>query len=86
VIQYRLLQEYGAACSFKTLPFYKACWIQGDATKVADFVRYKQANVVNDKEDNLVYLAESEWYLNTERANNPAIKFFITNDYKHELA
>ncbi|HPI55382.1 MAG TPA: peptide chain release factor 3, partial [Chitinophagaceae bacterium] len=27
VIQYRLLQEYGAACSFRTLPYYKACWI-----------------------------------------------------------
>ena len=26
VIQYRLLQEYGAACEFRTLPFYKACW------------------------------------------------------------
>jgi peptide chain release factor 3 len=85
VIQYRLLQEYGAACSFRTLPYYKACWIKGDAQKVQDFIRFKQANIVQDKEDNLVYLAESEWYLNTERTNNPEIKFFITSDYKHEL-
>ncbi|WP_246186303.1 peptide chain release factor 3 [Phnomibacter ginsenosidimutans] len=27
VIQYRLLQEYGASVQFNTLPFYKACWI-----------------------------------------------------------
>jgi peptide chain release factor 3 len=27
VIQYRLLQEYGAACEFRSLPFYKACWL-----------------------------------------------------------
>lgn len=85
VIQYRLLQEYGAACSFKTLPFYKACWIKGDQQKVLDFVRFKQNNVVEDKEHHLVYLAESEWYLNTERRNNPDIKFYVTSDFKHEL-
>lgn len=85
VIQYRLLQEYGAACSFRTLPYYKACWIKGDEKKVADFIRFKQANIVEDKEGNLVYLAESEWYLNTERTNNPDIKFYITSDFKHEV-
>ena len=85
VIQYRLLQEYSAACSFRTLPYFKACWIKGDATKVADFMRYKQANIVEDKEGNFVYLAESEWYLNTEKNNNPDIKFYITSDFKYEL-
>jgi peptide chain release factor 3 len=85
VIQYRLLQEYGAACSFRTLPYFKACWIKGEAQKVSDFIRFKQANIVEDKEGNYVYLAESEWYLNTERSNNPDIKFFITSDFKHEL-
>ena len=85
VIQYRLLQEYGAACSFRTLPYFKACWIKGDAQKIQDFIRFKQQNVVQDKEENYVYLAESEWYLNTERTNNPDIKFYITSDFKHEL-
>lgn len=33
VIQYRLLQEYGAACEFRTLPFYKACWLTCEDTK-----------------------------------------------------
>lgn len=85
VIQYRLLQEYGASCSFKTLPYFKACWIKGEAQKLQDFMRFKQANIVEDKEGNFVYLAESEWYLNTERTNNPAIKFYVTSDFKHEL-
>jgi peptide chain release factor 3 len=85
VIQYRLLQEYGASCSFKTLPYFKACWIKGEAQKLQDFMRFKQANIVEDKEGNYVYLAESEWYLNTERTNNPAIKFYVTSDFKHEL-
>lgn len=85
VIQHRLLNEYGAACSFRTLPFYKACWIKGEPAKVADFTRFKQNNTVTDKEGNYVYLAESEWYLNTERRNNPDIHFYITSDFKHEL-
>ncbi|MBL7765623.1 MAG: peptide chain release factor 3 [Chitinophagaceae bacterium] len=85
VIQYRLLQEYGAACSFRTLPYFKACWMQGDEKVINDFTRFKQSNVVEDKEGNLVYLAESQWYLNTERANNPGIKFYMTNDFKHEV-
>ena len=85
VIQYRLLQEYGAACSFRTLPYFKACWIKKKKKKIQDFIRFKQQNVVQDKEENYVYLAESEWYLNTERTNNPDIKFYITSDFKHEL-
>lgn len=85
VIQYRLLQEYGASCSFKTLPYYKACWLKGEMNKLQDFMRYKQQNIVQDKEDNYVYLAESEWYLNTERNNNRDIGFYITSDYKHAL-
>ncbi|MEZ5047751.1 MAG: peptide chain release factor 3 [Chitinophagaceae bacterium] len=85
VIQYRLLQEYGASCEFRTLPFFKACWIQGSPEDVLQFTRFKQSNIVEDKEENTVYLAESEWYLNTERSNNPKLKFFITSDFKHEL-
>ena len=85
VIQYRLLGEYGAKCTFQHMPFFKACWIKGDQQKISDFVKFKQSNIVEDKEGNLVYLAESEWYLNTERTNNPEIDFYITSDFKHKL-
>jgi peptide chain release factor 3 len=81
VIQYRLLQEYGASCSLNTLPFYKACWIQStDQKKLDEFVRYKPQNIVSDKDGHLVYLAQSEWYLNTERTNNPEIEFTFTSE------
>ena len=82
VIQYRLLQEYGASCAFIPLQFYKACWITGDKKKVDDFVRFKQSNVMLDKDGNLVYLAQSEWFLNTERQNNPDIEFHFTSEFK----
>jgi len=86
VIQYRLLQEYGASCSFVPLAFYKACWITGDKKAIEDFARFKQNNIMEDKDGNLVYLAQSEWFLNTERQNNPDIEFHFTSEFKTAMA
>lgn len=81
VIQYRLLQEYGASVQFNSLPFYKACWITSDSkAKLDEFTRFKTANVVMDKDGHLVYLAQSEWFLNTEISNNPDIKFHFSSE------
>jgi peptide chain release factor 3 len=81
VIQYRLLQEYGASVQMNSLPFYKACWLtSNDAKKLEDFIRYKQANIAEDKDGHIVYLAASEWFLNTEIQNNPGIEFHFTSE------
>jgi peptide chain release factor 3 len=81
VIQYRLLQEYGAACEFRTLPFYKACWLTSNMLgKLDDFLRFKQQNAAVDKDGNPVYLAQSEWFLNTEITNNPDITFHFSSE------
>jgi peptide chain release factor 3 len=81
VIQYRLLQEYGASVQFNTLPFYKACWItSSNKAKLDDFTRFKTTNVVTDKDGYLVYLAQSDWFLQTEIANNPDIQFHFTSE------
>ncbi len=81
VIQYRLLHEYGASVQFNSLPFYKACWISSkDANKLNEFIRFKPGHVGVDKDGYLVYLANSEWFLNTERNNNPDIEFNFTNE------
>ena len=81
VIQYRLLHEYGASVQFNSLPFYKACWLTSDdAEKLADFARFKQANIGADKDGHMVYLAQSEWFLNTEKVNNPEISFHYTSE------
>lgn len=81
VIQYRLLQEYGAACEFRVLPFYKACWLTStDKQKLEDFLRFKQQNSGEDKDGNPIYLAQSEWFLNTEINNNPDIVFHFSNE------
>ena len=81
VIQYRLLHEYGASVVFNSVPFYKACWItSADPKKIEDFTRFKSGNIAIDKDGHLVYLAQSEWFLNTERTNNPDIEFHFTSE------
>jgi peptide chain release factor 3 len=81
VIQYRLLQEYGASVQMNNLPFFKACWLTSkDPKKVEDFAKYKQANIGEDKDGNTIYLAQSDWFLNTEIANNPDITFHFTSE------
>jgi len=81
VIQYRLLQEYGASVQFNTLPFYKACWLTAEnRSKLDEFTRFKTGNIVTDKDRHLVYLAQSEWFLNTEIANNPEIQFHFSSE------
>ncbi|WP_447639772.1 MULTISPECIES: peptide chain release factor 3 [Chitinophagaceae] len=88
VIQYRLLHEYGASVEFRPMPFYKACWLTCDNdTKLQDFLRFKQQNSGEDKDGMPVYLAQSEWFLDTEIRNNPDIKFHFTSEiHKQEIA
>ena len=81
VIKYRLKEEYGALCEFNTLPFHKACWLKSEnRQKILDFSKYKQEYIALDKDNNIVYLSPSEWYLNTEKANNKEITFAETNE------
>ncbi len=81
VIQYRLLHEYGASVVFNSMPFYKACWLtSNDQKKLEDFLRFKMANSAEDKDGHPVYLAQSEWFLNTEKTNNPDITFHFSSE------
>ncbi len=81
VIQYRLLQEYGASVQFNSLPFYKACWLTSEnKAKLDDFIRFKTGNTVYDKDGHVVYLAQSEWFLNTEISNNPEVTFHFSSE------
>lgn len=81
VIQHRLLNEYGASCKFVTLPVHKACWITSDSKeKLQDFMRFKTGQVAFDKDNNPVYLAESQWMLDQMIKNNPEIRFHFLSD------
>ena len=83
VIQYRLKHEYGATADFKPLNYFKACWILSESEeKLKEFMRRKHANIVSDKDENLVFLADSPWILKVAKDDFPEIKFYTTSDFK----
>lgn len=83
VIQFRLLHEYGASCSFKPLNYTKACWLTSDDQEsLKTFYMQKRGNIAFDKEENGVFMAESEWQLKMAKEAFPAIKFHFTSEFK----
>lgn len=87
VIQFRLANEYGAKCAFKTMKFKKARWVTcPDKEKLDHFIRRNAAEIAYDKEDNPVFLAASDWALNIALQNYPDIEFHFTSEFKQELA
>ena len=85
VIQYRLLHEYGASCTFKPLNYYKACWITSeDSDKINQFIRTKGNYMAWDKDNNPVFLATSEWILRLTQQDYPDIVFHTTSEFKKD--
>jgi peptide chain release factor 3 len=83
VIQYRLQHEYGASCRFQPLNYAKACWItSGDKRKLDEFIRAKSRHIMYDKDENPVFLAESQWLLNSAMENFPDVEFHFTSEFK----
>ncbi len=89
VLEYRLLNEYGAACYFRPLNFYKACWVIFDKEEdISELLRIRSHNLFNDKHGNLVFLADSVYALNAAKEKNPNAKFLFSiehNTETHEL-
>ena len=83
VIQYRLLHEYGAKCSFENLNVHKACWIEGDekSNSYKEFVRIKQKFLAKDKDNKLVFLADSAFSLQMVQEKYNKLKFHFTSEF-----
>jgi peptide chain release factor 3 len=87
VIQYRLEHEYKASCMFQSMSYYKACWVTSEnKIKLDEFVKRKANNIGWDKDGNPVFLAPSEWLLNTARQDYPEVVFHTTSDFKEGLS
>lgn len=85
VIQYRLLHEYGASCSFKPMQYYKAFWISSDdANEINQFIKTKYNYVAFDKEENPVFLATSEWIYTLTKQDYPKINFHTTSEMEQD--
>lgn len=82
VIQYRLEHEYNAKARFDAVNYHKACWMTGDKSKIAEFIKYKPQDIVLDKDDNLVFLAQTAYILEMAKSNNPDIEFHETSEFK----
>ncbi len=83
VIQFRLKNEYSASANFVPQHIYKACWISSkDPKKLAEFIDSKQRHIARDKDDKLVFMAESKAWLQMVTDNFPDIKFHFTSEFK----
>ena len=82
VIKYRLEHEYAAKCIFTNLSYYKACWVDTeDKTTLDKFIKMKQMNIVRDKDEKLVFLADSPFLLQMAEQDYPQITFHMNSDF-----
>jgi len=85
VIQYRLEHEYGAKCSYENLPMHKACWVEPEDPKNAEFKefkRVKQRYLATDKQGQLVFLADSAFTIQMTQSKYPTVKLHYTSEFK----
>jgi peptide chain release factor 3 len=85
VIQYRLEHEYGAKCTYENLNVYKACWVDPKDPKneeYQEFLRVKQRYLAKDKQNQIVFLADSQFSLQMTQQKYPSITFHFTSEFK----
>lgn len=85
VIQYRLEHEYGAKCTYENLNVYKACWVEPKDPKSQEFKEFlmvKQRYLAKDKQDQLVFFADSAFSLQMTQQKYPNITFHFTSEFK----
>jgi peptide chain release factor 3 len=82
VIQYRLLNEYGAQCRWESVGLYKACWIESnDTVALTHFRKRKAQYMAFDREGRDVYLADSAYVLTMAQQDFPSIRFHFTSEF-----
>ena len=82
VIQYRLLNEYGAQCRWEPINLYKACWIESDdAEALAAFKKRKHQFMAVDRDGRDVFLADSGYVLQMAQSDFPKIRFHFTSEF-----
>ena len=87
VINYRLIHEYGANCRFVPRNYFKACWVtSNDKIQLESFRRAKANYLAVDKDDNLVFLAETTFLLSMAEQDYPNITFHKSSEFMLELA
>jgi len=82
VIQYRLEHEYGAKCTYEPVAMHKACWVSSESDEaIKELKSRRRKNIAIDKDEKLVYLAESAWTLKMAEDNHPDVKFHTSSEF-----
>ncbi|MDP2089506.1 MAG: peptide chain release factor 3 [Flavobacteriaceae bacterium] len=84
VIQYRLEHEYGAKCSYENINIHKACWVHPDDERneeFKEFLRVKQRYLAKDKQNQLVFLADSAFTIQMTQQKYPSVKLHFTSEF-----
>jgi len=75
----RAAQEYKVEIEFEPVPYSNARWLKSDdEAALADFMRRNRNNIVHDRNEAPVYLANSKWELDHKVNTNEAIRFLKT--------
>ncbi|HLK81968.1 MAG TPA: peptide chain release factor 3 [Xanthobacteraceae bacterium] len=83
VLRDRLAAEYGLPVEFDVSEFQLARWISAeDSKKLEEFVEANRAGIAEDLDDDLVYLARSQFYLDYTKERAPGIVFNDVKDVK----
>jgi len=76
VLKYRLLHEFGASVDFSPINAYKAFWVKFKSKDdIEDLLRLRSHFLYLDKNNNLVFLADSLYSLHMAQEKNPKAKF-----------
>ncbi len=90
VMKYRLLNEYGASIDFLPMSAFKAFWLKYDSEKDIDYLnRLYSHNLYYDKNDNPVFIAETQFSYYKVMENCPNLKFLSSiehNDHTISIA
>ncbi len=83
VIQYRLEHEYSAKCSYENIAIHKACWLEVEdenSEEFKEFKRVKQRYLARDKDEQMVFLADSPFTITMTQEKYPSIKLRFTSE------
>lgn len=84
VIQYRLEHEYNAKCTYENISVHKACWVDAENTgneEYKEFIRIKQKYLARDKQNQLVFLADSGFSIQMSQQKYPSVKLHFTSEF-----
>lgn len=85
VMKYRLLNEYGASIEFSHMNAYKAFWLKYEKKEdIDELMRMRSHSIYYDKNNNLVFIAESQFALGIAKDKNPNVEFLSTVEHNDQ--